>query len=454
VALPGHLIAVPGYSEHLSTLMPRVFAILDPAAGVSGDMLLGALIGAGADPAWLHGLPARLGIPEVRVEIAAVGRAAIHATKVTVRLADGRHEGPGDFTPPHHGAVEHHTHASGSGSDHGHRHVGALLQMIEAAPLSDWVKSRASACFRLLAEAEGQVHGVAPEKVALHEVGALDALVDIVGVIEGFEQLGVDEIYHWPVALGDGWVQTAHGAMAVPAPATALLAQGLEIRTDGPVRGEATTPTGAALLRTLGRGRPPSGWRLTGVMAYGAGQRNPAEYANALRLLLAERVTEAGEIVVLATDVDDMNPEFLEPMRAALTAAGALDVQVWATMGKKGRVSFRIEALVPGARQDAVADALFRHSTTAGLRWWRASRQTLEREYVSRSFEDGSVVRSKIVLAPDGPREKPELDDLQALAGRTGHPVHRVARELQDHDARRRSLADGRESPTSKVQEQ
>jgi uncharacterized protein (TIGR00299 family) protein len=435
--------------------MARRFAIIDPSAGVSGDMLLGALVGAGADPGWLTGLPARLGIEAVTVEMAVVDRAGIQATKVTVRLPGGTHEGPGDI-PPHH-----HDHAHGEadqspvhGHEHAgsHRHVGELLAIIDAAPLSDWVRARAIACFRLLAEAEGQVHGVAWDQVALHEVGALDALVDIVGVIEGFEQLGVVEIYNFPVALGDGWVRAAHGVMAVPTPATALLLQGLAIRSDGPARGEATTPTGAALLRTLSSGPPPSAWRMR-RSAFGAGERNPAGYANAVRLMLADTVEEAAEIVVLATDLDDLSPEYLEPLREAMVAAGALDVQAWATMGKKGRISFRVEALVAPERQAAVADALLRHSTTGGLRVWRANRTTLERQIVTRRTEDGDEVRIKLFEAPDGLREKPELDDLQAVARRTGRPVARVARELQEHGARRAGETGSRESTTSTSQE-
>ncbi|HET8632536.1 MAG TPA: nickel pincer cofactor biosynthesis protein LarC [Gemmatimonadales bacterium] len=435
--------------------MPRRFAIIDPSAGVSGDMLLGALVGAGADPAWLTGLPARLGIDGVTVEIAEVDRAAIRATKVTVRLADGSHEGPGDIAP------RHHVHAHGAADQAGehvhgghapHRHVGELLAMVESAPLSGWVHARATACFRLLAEAEGRVHGVAPDDVALHEVGALDALVDIVGVVEGFEQLGISEIYHWPLALGDGWVRAAHGVMAVPTPATALLAEGMTVRNDGPARGEATTPTGAALLRALSNGPPPSAWRMR-QSAFGAGERNPESYANVVRLIVAEPVQEAAEIVVLATDLDDLSPEYLEPLREAMVAAGALDVQVWATMGKKGRVSFRIEALAAPDAQAAVSDALLRHSTTGGLRLWRANRTTLERQIVTRTTEDGDQVRVKVFEAPDGLREKPELDDLQEVARRTGHPVPRVARELQDHRARRAGQTGSRESTTSTSQE-
>ncbi|HET9602668.1 MAG TPA: nickel pincer cofactor biosynthesis protein LarC [Gemmatimonadales bacterium] len=435
--------------------MARHFAIIDPSAGVSGDMLLGALVGVGADPDWLTSLPARLGLEAVSVDVAAVDRAGIQATKVTVRLPDGTHEGPGDISPhdPGHG----HAHPEPSPAhvhEHAgpHRHVGELLAIIDAAAISDGVRARAKACFRLLADAEGQVHGVAADKVALHEVGALDALVDIVGVIEGFEQLGISEIYHSALALGDGWVRAAHGVMAVPTPATAILVEGLAVRGDGPARGEATTPTGAALLRTLSSGAPPSAWRMR-RSAFGAGERNPPGYANAVRLILAEPVEEAAEIVVLATDLDDLSPEYLEPLREAMTASGALDVQVWATMGKKGRVSFRVEALAAPEQQAAVTDALLRHSTTGGLRVWRANRTTLERQIVTRTTEDGEAVRVKVFEAPDGLREKPELDDLQAVARRTGRPVSRVARELQDHGARRAGQTGSRESTTSTSQE-
>jgi uncharacterized protein (TIGR00299 family) protein len=431
--------------------MERSIAIIDPSAGVSGDMLLGALVAAGVDPEWLRSLPRRLGLHGVTVEIGETQRAAIRATKVTVRLADGAHEGLGDahahlgHDAGHHGHGEH--------AAHSHRHVSALLAQIEAAELTATVKQQAMACFRLLAEAEGQIHGMPAEKVALHEVGAADALVDIVGVIEGFERLGVAAIYSWPVALGNGWIRAAHGVMPVPAPATSLLLEGIDVRTDGPARGEATTPTGAALIRVLSRGAPPEGWRVVRGAAFGAGERNPAEYANVVRLLIATVAEEAADIVVLATDVDDLSPEYLEPVREALTVAGALDVQVWATMGKKGRVSFRIEALAPAGDRDAVAAALLTHSTTAGLRFWSATRTTLQRRSATRPAEDGMTVRVKVIEAPDGLREKPELDDIQAVARVTGRPVHRVARELLDQGARSAGLTGARASTTSTSQE-
>jgi uncharacterized protein (DUF111 family) len=170
--------------------------------------------------------------------------------------------------------------------------------------------------------------------------------------------------------------------------------------------------------------------------AWGAGGRNPTSYPNALRLLLAEPVAEAGDVVVLSTDLDDLSPEYLDPLREALVAAGALDVQVWSTQMKKGRTGFRVEAVVAAGDAERVADAFFRHSTTAGLRRQAAERLTLARREVQVEAADGTRVRVKVLDAPDGPRMKPEYDDVAALARRTGQPAHEVARDLRDRAVR------------------
>lgn len=416
------------------------FAILDPVAGISGDMLLGALVSAGAPVEWLRGLPARLGAPEVTIEVRTVDRCGVQATKVDVLLPGGLREAPSQPVQAHaHGARGHdHQHAPGHGHDHHgpHRHMGDLIAAVERAPLSDWVRERAVRAFRLLGAAEGRVHGVAAEQVALHEVGALDALVDVVGAIEGFEQLGISRICSRPVSVGEGWVRAAHGIIPVPAPATAILLEGLEVGPNGPVTGEAVTPTGAVLLRVLSEGPPPDRWRPVQGSAWGAGGRDPESYPNALRLILAEPAAEAGQVVVLSTDVDDLSPEYLDPLREALVGAGALDVQVWPTQMKKGRTGFRIEAMVAPAEADALAEAFFRHSTTAGLRRHTAERVTLPRRELQVTAADGTPVRVKVLDAPDGPRLKPEYDDVAALARRTGRAAHEVARDLRDRALR------------------
>ena len=375
-------------------------AILDPAAGISGDMTLGALLSLGVPVSWLEELPKRLGLDGVAVTVRDVRRAGIMCKQVEFAIPDQPHG----------------------------RHVGALVRLVEHAPVSDWVKQRAVRAFQLVGEAEGRVHAMAPEKVHLHEVGAVDAVLDIVGGIEGFEKLGVEAVYHLPVAVGQGWVETAHGQLPVPAPATAILLEGVEIAADGPVIGEATTPTGAALLRVLSSGAPPERWRMVGS-GWGAGQRDPKAYPNALRILVAESASEAGRVVLLATDVDDMSPEYVEPLRQALVAAGALDVQTWPVQMKKGRQGFRVEVMAPESLAEAVTAEMFRHSTTAGVRRWVAERATLPRHQLTVRL-DGVAVRVK-VLDGGSVRVKPEYDDVLAAAQALGRPPLEVARAVE-----------------------
>src|SRR5437667_11669954 len=377
-------------------------AILDPAAGISGDMTLGALLSLGLPASWLQELPGRLGVGDVRVTVRDVRRSGITCKQVEF-----------DISPQPHG-----------------RHVGGLVRRVERAPISDWVKERAVRAFRLVGEAEGRVHGVAPEKVHLHEVGAIDAVLDIVGGIEGFERLGVEAVHDLPVAVGQGWVEAAHGRLPVPAPATAILLEGLEIAGAGPVEGEATTPTGAALLRVLSGGAPPDRWRMVGS-GWGAGQRDPKHYPNALRILIAEAASEAGRVVLLATDVDDMSPEYVEPLRQALVQAGALDVQTWPVQLKKGGQGFSVEGVASEEKAEQVTAALFRHSTTAGIRRWVAERATLPRRQVTVQLSPDVAVRVKVLEQPGGVRVKPEYDDVLAAASALGRPPLEVARAAQ-----------------------
>ena len=233
-----------------------------------------------------------------------------------------------------------------------------------------------------------------------------------------------------PRRSGTGWVEAAHGRLPVPAPATAILLEGIETVSGGPVEGEATTPTGATLLRVLSSGRPPAQWRMVSS-GWGAGQRDPKHYPNALRILVAEQAAEAARVALLATDVDDMSPEYVEPLRQALIAAGALDVQTWPVQMKKGRSGFRVEVVAPEELADQVTAALFRHSTTAGVRRWVAERATLPRHQVTVQLSADVSVRVKVLEQPDGIRVKPEYDDVLAAALALGRPPIEVAREAQ-----------------------
>lgn len=412
-------------------------------------MLLGALIDAGAPVEWLQSLPSRLGFPQVTIEVARVSRAGISATKVSVMLPGNRSESASQ------GYVAPHDHSRGTSSpDHavlpghhhgGHHHLSDLLAIIERGRLSPEVKRRAGAAFRLLCEEEARIHGLSPDSVALHEVGAVDAIIDIAGGIEGFETLGIDRVYTRPVALGNGWVHAAHGVMSVPAPVTARLLQGLEIGPNGPVVGEATTPTGAVLLRVLSAGAHPSHWRPVAT-GWGAGKRDPEHYPNALRLILAEPAQEAAEVVTLSSDLDDLSPEYIDPLREALVSAGALDVQVWGTQMKKGRPGFRIEVVCDVGVADSVTEAFFLHSTTAGVRRSVAERVTLPRRVISVPAADGVAVQVKVLETPAGPRVKAEFDDVRAAAVRLGRPAIEVAREIE---TRARALVAGGASGAS-----
>lgn len=378
-------------------------AIIDPAAGISGDMTLGALLALGIPAEWLSALPGRLGFEGVAVAVREVRRCGVACTRVEFSIPERPHGRP----------------------------LGELVELVERAPVSDWVRRRAVSAFQALGEAEGRVHGVAPTQVHLHEVGAVDAVLDIVGAIEGFEQLGVEAIYQRAVAVGTGWVEAAHGRLPIPAPATALLLEGMPLASGGPVEGEATTPTGAALLRALSSGSPPDRWRLM-RSGWGAGSRDPAAYPNALRILLAEPAAEAGQVTVLATDMDDLSPEYLEPLRQAVLEAGALDVQTWPVQMKKGRTGFRCEIVVDAARVDDVTVALFRHSTTAGVRRLLAERVTVARREVIVGLEGAVQVRVKVLDTPaGGVRVKPEYDDVVAAARALGLAPLEVARAAQ-----------------------
>ncbi len=383
-------------------------AILDPAAGISGDMTLGALVAVGLDPSWIETLPRRVRLPGVRARVGSVDRCGVRAMKV-------------DFVMPEQG----HPDLAGRG-----RTIGELKELVRRADVSVTVREKALEAFELLGAAEGRVHGMAPDAVHLHEVGAVDAVLDIVGAVEGFERLDVAAVHHLPVGWGDGWVDAHHGALPVPAPATAELLKGMAVRTGGPVTGEAVTPTGAALLRVLSAGPPPDGWRPV-AYGWGAGTRDEPGYPNALRLVVAETADEAGIVDVIATDIDDLAPEYLEPLRAALLAAGALDCVAWPTQGKKGRVSVRLEALAPPGATEPVIAALFANSTTAGVRRWRVSRHTLARRELTVELASAVRVRIKVWDGPSGLRLKSEYDDVVAAAGMLGRPALEVAREAE-----------------------
>jgi uncharacterized protein (TIGR00299 family) protein len=371
-------------------------AILHPFSGISGDMTLGALVAVGLDPEFLRGLPARLGLDGVTTQINDVKRAGIACTKVDF-----------DIPPQPHG-----------------RHLKQIREIVSRADAPDNVKQRASAAFTLLAEQEAAVHATTTEKVHLHEVGAVDAILDIVGSIWGFELLGVMRVYCGAITTGDGVVTASHGTMPVPAPATLRLLEGHVVRPGPAGAGELVTPTGAALVRVLSNGPEPDAYvpRRSG---FGAGTKEFPDRANALRIVLADAVADGDgggleEIHVLACEVDDMSAEYLAAAAERLRGAGALDVVLQAVVMKKGRAGTRIEVLAPANKVVELETMLLAETTTIGVRHASLRRRALPRRPRVVSVL-GFEIGVKEVTLPDGRRRaKPEFEDVQRVALKTG----------------------------------
>ena len=373
-------------------------AILDPFSGIAGDMTLGALIGVGLDPEWLRALPAELGLSDVTVEIREVLRGELVCWKVDFGI------------PP---------------QPHG-RHIKEIRALVARSGAPERVRERADATFLAIATAEGEIHGKPAEKVHLHEVGAVDAILDVLGVIWGLDTLGVEDVRCGALRTGDGTVQAAHGLLPVPAPATLKLLEGHLVRPGPEGAGELVTPTGAALVRVLSTGAPPAEY-IPRRSGYGAGTKDFPGRANALRIILADvQPTGAtddsgrGRAVVLACDLDDMTPEYLAGVVESIRADGALDVVMLATTMKKGRQGTRVEVLCRPEDARRFEERLLAETTTIGVRRSEVSRSTLSRKQGDVDVL-GHTVRMKIVTLPDGEsRAKPEFDDVQRVALATG----------------------------------
>ena len=393
-------------------------AILEPFSGIAGDMTLGALVDVGLDEAWLRGLPARLGVDDVTVGVKRVHRGGIDCAKVEFHI------------PP---------------QPHG-RHLREIREIVARSDAPASVKERADDAFATIATIEGAIHGVPAERVHLHEVGAVDAILDVVGSIWGFDELGVSNVYCTTISTGDGVIQAAHGTLPVPAPATLRLLEGFRVRPGPEGSGELVTPTGAALVRVLAEGAPPESY-IVRRSGYGAGSKDFPDRPNALRLILADAVSDARvgteELVLLAADVDDMEPEYLARAADALRTAGALDVVLFPSVMKKGRPGARIEVLARTADAESLEQALFAETTTIGVRRSRVERRALPREMRSVDVR-GHAVRMKIVSLPSGARRvKPEYDDVARLAERTGITLREAvsaAREAAERVASDRVL--------------
>jgi uncharacterized protein (TIGR00299 family) protein len=380
-------------------------AYFDCFSGVSGDMCLGALISAGWPASEIQSLPARLGLEGVKVSVAEARRGPFAAIRVEVLV----------------------------GGAQPHRHLRDLTAVLDRSQLDNEVRGRAAQVFRRLAEAEAEVHGSTVEKVHFHEVGAADALLDVVGTLEGLRHLGVDEVYCSSLRLGRGSVQSQHGTIPIPAPATVLLLRGAPVEIPD-VQAELVTPTGAALMASLVTGWEAPPPFVLGRVGTGAGSRDLEEQPNVLRVLIGDprsRVAAMRRVAVLETAIDDDNPQFVAALVPRLIVAGALDAMLVPTMMKKGRPGLLMVVIAEPDRADAMARLLMTETSTLGVRLRFDERYELERRPAEVQTPFGPIA-VKVATLPGGEeRVSPEFESLRAAAERSGRSLREVAEAVQ-----------------------
>jgi len=378
----------------------------DCYAGISGDMTVGALLDLGAPLEHLQTELSKLPLPpgSYALSTKSCERRHVPALKFDVAVHD------------------HHT----------HRHYGGIDAMIAGSPLADGVKERSRRIFRRLAEAEAKVHGVPIEEVHFHEVGAVDSIVDIVGTAICLDYLGVEEVHAAALPMGGGFVETAHGRLPVPAPATAELLQGLAVHGECGA-GERVTPTGAAIIAALavGTGQRPA-MRLERIGS-GAGGKDFSDCPNILRAFLGTAEEEGGSsdgVVVAETNIDDSTPEVLGYVMERLFEKGALDVFFTPVQMKKNRPATQLSFLCRPEQLDSLARLVLAETSAIGLRHYSASRITLERRVEERQTPFGPV-RFKLVF-DNGLllRAAPEYEDCRRIARERGLPCREVMEQV------------------------
>jgi uncharacterized protein (TIGR00299 family) protein len=431
----------------------------DCASGIAGDMTVGALVDLGVPEAVIREALEALPLRGYRVEFARVMRGGLAGTKFRVHIdaaaehalgaahahghdahehEEHEHHGPEAHDPHEQGGPQAHYHGYGVGghaehSGHRHTHYGAIRQMLLAAPLGAGVRTRALAMFDRLAEVEARLHGVSVEEVAFHEVGAVDSIVDVVGAAAALDWLRPARVVARRVPLGRGFIQTAHGRLPVPAPATLELLRGVPVE-EGGIDGELTTPTGAAVLAATAAAYgslPPI--TVAGV-GWGAGDRDLPGRPNLLRVVAgaaeAQAASEADAsaegCLVIEANIDDMQPELVPPLLEALLAAGARDAWLVPVLMKKGRPGYVVAAVVEEARRQAVELVLLTESTTIGLRRHAVARTVLPRHIIEVDTEFGRI---PVKVAGEAGRwfnAAPEFEACRRIAAERGVPLKQI----------------------------
>lgn len=386
-------------------------AYFDCFSGISGDMILGALVDAGVDIDALRSELAKLNLPGYELKAEKVKRAGITATKVHVLIDQkGRKS----------------------------RHLSDIIAIIESSSLSSTVKEKSSRIFKRLADAEAKVHGTTPDNIHFHEVGAVDSIVDNVGSVIGLELLGITELMASAINVGSGTIKTAHGIFPVPAPATVELLIGVPFYQSTP-QFELTTPTGAVLISTLGSSFGPLPPMRVDRVAYGAGDKDFPGRPNVLRLMIGELVADYEEdaSLVIETNIDDMNPQVYDYLIEKLMDQGAQDVYLTPIIMKKGRPAILLSVLTDRSRSAAMLDTIFRETTSIGVRIKEVGRKKLSRE--TREVETiYGKIRMKISKRGDEVlTTTPEYEDCRKIAEEKQIPLKQVQEEAKSQFSRK-----------------
>jgi pyridinium-3,5-bisthiocarboxylic acid mononucleotide nickel chelatase len=403
------ILTAPATENHRVSQMKTAY--FDCFSGISGDMTLGALVDAGCNLAEMESHLRRLPVQGWKISAEKVTRRGFRATQVKVESSDPQR----------------------------HRSLSTILQLIEQAGLPGPIAERASRIFQRLGEAEALVHGSPIEKVHFHEVGAVDAIVDIVGAAAGFEQLGIEEFFCSALNVGGGRVDTQHGNLPVPAPATAELLRGAPTYSNG-IQRELVTPTGAAIVATLVSKFGPQPEMTVAVIGLGAGSAQLTEQPNVLRLFVGESAARGEDaardgsaldedILVLEANLDDMSPQVYGYFAERALEGGALDVFAIPVQMKKNRPGQLVTVLCKPGDREKFSDLLFRETTTLGVRQSSVKRRTLQREIVAVETSLGTI-RLKIArLNGQILNVAPEYEDCQKVAAERGVPLKQVLAE-------------------------
>ncbi len=379
-------------------------AFFDCSAGASGDMILGSLLDAGLSIDRLNGELAKLHLDHFNVQVRKVAKRGIAGSQALVNIDQDHHE-------------------------HHHRHLSDIRHIIESSDLDAHIKEQSLAIFNRLAEAEAKVHQTTVDRIHFHEVGAMDAIIDVVGSVSGIAAMGIEKVVCSALHLGSGTVECAHGTLPVPAPATAELVKGKPVYSSG-VKGELLTPTGAAILTTLATDFGPFPPMTIEKLGYGAGTSDPV-IPNLLRIVIGECADAFAEyeyerVAVIETNIDDMNPQIYDYLSEKMLAMGALDVFLIPMQMKKNRPATLLTVICALDRVGEFSNFLLTETTTIGLRWRIDNRIKAARSFTEVHTELGAVTFKVAKAGGKIINVAPEYEDCKRLALEKGVPLKDV----------------------------